>query len=85
MEESEMLSNEVNHSRNTALLSAFPEKARPLLMLYLRGDGLHFSNSIYWQNFKLLTYDCSFDFVFPYTIVGSIKNILRIVKEMYVQ
>ena len=68
----EKFNAEISHSRNSTLVSDFPERPKPLLFQYLHGDSLYgFEQHLLVKFFKLLTYDYAIDVIFPYTIIDT--------------
>ena len=59
-----------------------PEKAKPLLLEYLHGDGLHgLEQHLIVKFFKLLTYDCAIDVILLYTISDPIRKYIKAYKK----
>ena len=78
----EKLDAEITHSRNATLVSVFPGRAKPLLLQYLHGDGLHgLEQHLIAKFFKLLTYDCAIDVILPYTISDHITKYIKAYKK----
>ena len=71
----EKVNADVSHSLNATLVSVFPERAKPLLLQYLHGDGLYgFEQNPLVKFFKLLTYDCAIDVMLLYIISNPIRK-----------
>ena len=76
------LNAEISHTRNATLVLVFPEKAKPLLLQYLHGDGLHgVEQHLIAKFLKLLTYDCAIDVILPYTISDRLRKYIKAYKK----
>ena len=81
----EKFNAEISHSRNSTLVSDFPERPKPLLFQYLHGDSLYgFEQHLLVKFFKLLTYDYAIDVIFPYAIIDTpMRKYIKAYKKRY--
>ena len=78
----EKLNAEISHCRNAILVSVFSERAKPLLLQHLHGDGLHgLEKNLIAKFLKLLRYDCTIDLILPYNISDPIRKYIKAYKK----